>query len=60
MFAHHCSQCDQRRLVFPSQITGIANTNAGIVLDFVCWCGAPQSLVTGRRTGTARVPASAA
>lgn len=60
MFAHHCTECDQRRLVFPSQIIGIDNTSAGIVVDFLCWCGAPQSLVTGRRAGTADLPASAA
>ena len=65
MFAHHCSHCQQRQLIFPTQITGVANTERGIVVDFVCWCGAPQAFVTGRRQrrgdgadGPAHVPAA--
>lgn len=49
MFAHHCSHCQQRQLIFPSQITGVENTERGILVDYVCWCGAPQSYLTGRR-----------
>ena len=48
MFDHHCTACDRRQLIFPSQITGIDNTDHGIVVSFRCWCGAEQTLVTGR------------
>jgi hypothetical protein len=49
MFDHHCTTCDQRQLIFPSRVTGIANTDRGIVVAFTCWCGSAQTLVTGRR-----------
>jgi hypothetical protein len=48
VFDHHCTACDRRLLIFPSQVTGLANTDHGIVVDFVCWCGSEQSLVTGK------------
>lgn len=54
MFAHHCSACDRRMLVFPDQITGLVNTDHGIVVSFECWCGADQTMVTGRTAGTTR------
>jgi hypothetical protein len=50
MFLHSCTACDKTQLFFPSQITGLANTDHGIVLTFTCWCGAEQTEVTGRRT----------
>ncbi len=49
MFQNHCSACLRDQLIFPSQVTGLDNTEAGIVVSFVCWCGADQTLVTGRR-----------
>ena len=49
MFDHHCTSCDKRQLIFPSQVTTMANTEHGIVVAFTCWCGAEQSLVTGNR-----------
>jgi hypothetical protein len=48
MFDHHCTACDKRQLIFPSQVTAMSNTDRGIVVAFVCWCGAEQSMVTGR------------
>lgn len=51
MFDHTCTACHQRMLIFPSQITGLTNTDHGIVLSFTCWCDAPQTTVTGRRAG---------
>ncbi|MEQ6903101.1 hypothetical protein [Nocardioides sp. YIM 152588] len=48
MFAHDCTACHQFHLVFPDQITGLENTDAGIVVGFTCWCGSEQSIVTGR------------
>ena len=59
MFAHHCTACDKRLLIFPSQVRALTNTADGIVVEFTCWCGAEQTWVTGRRR-PARVPTPAA
>ena len=48
MFDHLCTSCDKRQLIFPSQVTSLVNTDHGIVVAFTCWCGADQTLVTGR------------
>jgi hypothetical protein len=48
MFAHTCTVCQCRQLVFPSQIEALDNTDHGIVVSFTCWCGAEQSVLTGR------------
>jgi len=53
MFDHHCTTCAQRQLIFPSQITGLVNTGAGIVVRFTCWCGAEQTMLTGKSSTTA-------
>jgi len=55
VFDHHCSTCDRRQLIFPSQLTGVVNTDHGIVVEFVCWCGSEQSLLTGRGADRQRV-----
>ena len=47
MFDAHCSACDQRRLVFTSQITSLANTDHGIEVAYTCWCSADQTWRTG-------------
>lgn len=47
MFANNCQVCAKRVLVFPSQITSLANTDHGIVVSFTCWCGTEQTRVTG-------------
>jgi hypothetical protein len=60
VFAHHCTACGKRQLIFPGQITSMDNTEAGIELGFTCWCGAEQTLVTGRRADTEVSAASAA
>ncbi len=60
MFAHHCTACARRQLIFPSQITSMDNTEAGIEVRFTCWCGAEQTLVTGRRADERTATASAA
>ena len=52
MFTHTCSHCEKRQLIFPSQITGIDNSERGIVVTFTCWCGAEQTGVTGRRAAS--------
>ena len=48
MFDHYCTACDKRQLIFPSQVTSLVNTDHGIIVAFTCWCGADQTLVTGR------------
>jgi len=48
MFDHHCTACDKRQLIFPSQVTSLVNTDHGIVVAFTCWCGAAQTMTTGR------------
>ena len=55
MFDHHCTSCDKRQLIFPSQVTTMANTEHGIVVAFTCWCGSEQTLVTGRASAKAAV-----
>jgi hypothetical protein len=52
MFDHQCSVCERRQLIFPSQILALTNSDAGIVVDFICWCGAPQSMLTGAAAAT--------
>ena len=60
MFDHHCTACERRQLIFPSQVTALANTDHGIVVSFTCWCGAEQRLVTGRgATSTSKVTLAA-
>ncbi|WP_372734511.1 hypothetical protein [Nocardioides sp.] len=48
MFAHTCTACERRQLIFSSQVTSLANTDHGIELTFTCWCGAEQTMLTGR------------
>jgi hypothetical protein len=48
VFAHHCTACDRRQLIFPGQLDRIDNTHHGMVVSFRCWCGAEQTTVTGR------------
>ena len=48
MFAHTCSVCECRQLVFPSQIEAVHNTDHGIIVSFTCCCGSEKSMLTGR------------
>jgi hypothetical protein len=48
MFDNHCTACDQRQLIFPSQVTSMSNTDHGIVVTYTCWCGAEQTMTTGK------------
>ncbi len=54
MFDNNCQVCASRVLIFPSQITSLANTDHGIVVTFTCWCGTEQSQVTGNAARAAR------
>jgi DNA-directed RNA polymerase subunit M/transcription elongation factor TFIIS len=47
MFDFTCPACQQRRLIFPSQIRHLVNDDEGIVLVFTCWCGALGAMRTG-------------
>ena len=55
MFDNVCTSCHRRQLIFPSQVTTMANTEHGIVVAFTCWCGAEQTMVTGRASAKAAV-----
>ncbi len=59
MYAHTCSVCECRRLVFPSQIEALHNTDHGIIVSFRCWCGSEQTLVTGSGARPARLTVAA-
>jgi hypothetical protein len=50
VFARLCTACSRRQLIFPSQITGVVNTDHGIEVHYRCWCGAPQEFLTGNRS----------
>ncbi|WP_243060134.1 hypothetical protein [Nocardioides sp. SR21] len=52
MFDHNCTACAKRQLIFPSQITAMDTTAAGILVRFTCWCGADQSMLTGKASTT--------
>ncbi len=58
MFDNTCTACHRRQLIFPSQVTGIANLDEGIVVAYTCWCGADQTWLTGN-AATQRVPVAA-
>jgi hypothetical protein len=47
MFDNNCQVCAKRVLIFPSQVTALANTDSGIRVTFTCWCGTEQTHVTG-------------
>ena len=42
MFAHHCTACDARHLIFPSQVTSLTDVGGGFAVTYQCWCGAEQ------------------
>ena len=48
MFDNNCQVCASRVLIFPSQVSSVANSADGIVVTFTCWCGTEQTQVTGR------------
>lgn len=54
MFAHVCTACGKRQLIFVSQVTSLVNTDHGIEVAFTCWCGAEQSWLTGKAAAQPR------
>lgn len=53
MFAHQCTDCQRRELIFADQITNVTNTSHGIIVKFTCWCGAEQTMLSGKTATTA-------
>jgi hypothetical protein len=49
MFTVHCDCVDGEMLLSESRITGVANTDDGIIVAFRCWCGRDGTFLTGRR-----------
>lgn len=47
MFDSICTACGKHHLIFPSQITGMVNTDHRIEVSYTCWCGAEQTWVSG-------------
>lgn len=60
MFDNNCQVCAKRVLIFPSQVTSLANTERGIAVTFTCWCGTEQTRVTGKRSHGRRLHVVAA
>lgn len=42
MFVNHCTACDKKMLIFPSQVTGMAQIDGVTAMTYTCWCGAEQ------------------
>lgn len=55
MFDDYCPDEKARVLIFPGQIIGVDNVDAGIDVHYRCWCGRHGVWHTGRaRTRRAR------
>lgn len=55
MFTHTCTACSRRQLIFPSQISAMDTLAPGVIaLAFTCWCGEPQTALTGRQVSEGR------
>ncbi|HEY8339604.1 MAG TPA: hypothetical protein VIK95_07030 [Egibacteraceae bacterium] len=50
MFSTYCAICGARTLIWASQIDGVSNSDAGIVVHFHDSAGHPGTFVTGRAT----------
>lgn len=53
MFAHHCTSCGRRELIFADQLIGLDRTDDGFRMRFTCWCGAEQFQDTERQVAVA-------
>jgi hypothetical protein len=58
MLEVHCERCG-RVLIGVRQVVGLTNTPDGIELAFVCGCGRPGGVLTGRARSSAQRPALA-
>lgn len=48
MFDAYCTDCSGRQLIWPGQVLGIRNDDAGIHVAFRCSRGHRGEMVTGR------------
>ena len=60
MFVNHCTACDQKMLIFPSQVTGMAQIDGVTAMTYTCWCGSEQLWHNGTTGGQAEAAAKAA
>jgi hypothetical protein len=49
MLAVHCARLDREVLIWTNAITGIDNTDHGVVVSYQCACGEAGQLLTGTR-----------
>lgn len=49
MFDFHCSECNRRQVLFPSQVEQVINDERGITVIVRCWCGELGALRTGAK-----------
>lgn len=60
MFTNKCTACDKKMLIFPSQVTGMAQIDGVIAMAYTCWCGSEQLWHDGAKGGQPEsTPASA-
>lgn len=46
----HCAHLDGEVLIWPNAITGIDNTEQGLLVSYQCACGEPGQVLTGSST----------
>jgi hypothetical protein len=50
MMVVHCARLDREVLIWSTAITGIDNTEHGLVISYRCACGEPGQVLTGAHT----------
>jgi hypothetical protein len=60
MFVNHCTACDKRQLIFPSQFRSVTRAGDGVVVTYTCWCGSEQTWTLDRHVDPAQPTASVA
>ncbi|HEY9563521.1 MAG TPA: hypothetical protein VIR30_07105 [Nocardioides sp.] len=53
MFVNHCTHCDKKMLIFPSQVTGMAKVDGVVAMTYTCWCGEEQLWHEGMKNAQA-------
>lgn len=59
MFVNHCTSCDKKMLIFPSQVTGMAQIDGVTAMTYTCWCGVEQLWHDGVKGGKVEQTAAA-
>ncbi len=49
MFEYYCHHCENRTVLFPSQLKRLVNDEQGIVTILECWCGELGAVRTGSK-----------